>query len=193
MLDFDVRVSNKSISSDFTVRSVFEPRESECAPRRRNMYSETAEPGGLGAPRAAVSLALGCRLSVSDHCMDDCPITVWYRGSATMLKHHPPGRVNACEKPSRPPKDTSARAREGARRSSNSVTVSAECVGSLNGRLTHHRVVRGQRFNAQTSPSGPLTRSHELRLCDRCLHPQGAPRCAYRFGKGLGHVVWSQL
>eukprot|EP00966_Prymnesium_polylepis_P241313 5580590-Prymnesium_polylepis.1 len=42
--------------------------------------------------------------------MDDCPITVRYGDSATMLKHQPPGRVNACEKPSRPPKDTFASA-----------------------------------------------------------------------------------
>ena len=101
---------------------------------------------------------LRCRLSVPYHCMDDCPITVRYGGSVTMLKHHPSGRVNACEKPSRPPQDTSARAREGARRSSNYVTVSAECVGSLNGRLSHHLVVRGQRCNAQTPPSRPRER-----------------------------------
>eukprot|EP00966_Prymnesium_polylepis_P103167 2389855-Prymnesium_polylepis.1 len=58
--------------------------------------------------------------------MDDCPIIVRYGDSATMLKHHPPGRANACEKPSRPPKDTSANTREGARRNTNSVTVSTE-------------------------------------------------------------------
>ena len=39
--------------------------------------------------------------------------------------------------------------REGAWRSSKSVTVQAERVGSLNGRLFHHRVVRGRRLNAQ--------------------------------------------
>ena len=39
-------------------------------------------------------------------------------------------------------------AREGARRSSNSVTVSVERVVSLNGRLSRHRVVRVQRLNA---------------------------------------------
>eukprot|EP00966_Prymnesium_polylepis_P038390 890675-Prymnesium_polylepis.1 len=58
--------------------------------------------------------------------MDDCPITVRYGDSAKMLKHHPSGRVNACEKQSRPPKDTSAHTREGARRNLNSVTVSTE-------------------------------------------------------------------
>jgi hypothetical protein len=75
-----------------------------------------------------------------------------------MLKHHPPGRVNASEKPNRPPQDTSARAREGARRSKNSITVSVERVGSLIERLSRHRVVRGQRRNAQTPPSRPLER-----------------------------------
>eukprot|EP00966_Prymnesium_polylepis_P150654 3479960-Prymnesium_polylepis.1 len=56
------------------------PGESECVPRRRNMIRKPPNQGPRRqpAPRAAVSLALGCRLSVSDHCMDVCPITVWY-------------------------------------------------------------------------------------------------------------------
>ena len=45
--------------------------------------------------------------------MDDCSITVRYGVGVSVLKHHPPGRVNACEKPesssARLPQDTSAR------------------------------------------------------------------------------------
>ena len=89
--------------------------------------------------------------------MDDCTIIVRYRGSVTMLKHHPPGRVNACEKPSRPPKDTSARAREGARRSSNSITVLVERVRAPTERLSHYLVIKFQRLSAQTYP---CRRSH---------------------------------
>jgi hypothetical protein len=103
----DVRIRNKKwclgrAAAEETLRNetvhtplgpVFLMPEYNC--RRRNMYSETAAnqaASGRTGPRAAVSLALGCRLSVSDHCMDDCPITVWYGGSVTMLKRHPPGR-----------------------------------------------------------------------------------------------------
>eukprot|EP00966_Prymnesium_polylepis_P293774 6784394-Prymnesium_polylepis.1 len=31
-------------------------------------------------------------------------------------------------------------------------------------------------------------------VIDACIRKaKGTPRCAYRFGKGLGHVAWSQL
>ena len=116
--------------------------------------------------------------------MNDCPVTVWYGVSASMLKHHPPGLVNACEKPSCPPQDTSPRAREGARRSSNSVTVSVERVGSLIERLFHHRVLRRQCLNAQTSPPGPSTRVHKRRTVLAQEPPRGSRRV--RIGLGTG-------
>ena len=54
-------------------------------------------------------------------------------------------------------------ARECARRSGYSVTVSVERVVSLIEGLSHHRVVRGQRFNAHAPLNGPLTPVHKLR------------------------------
>ena len=53
--------------------------------------------------------------------------------------------------------------RQGARRSSNIVTVSVERVRAPNERLSHHRTVRGQRLNAQTTRSDSLTRVHKRR------------------------------
>ena len=58
---------------------------------------------------------------------------------------------------------TSARHEKCARRSGYSVTVSVERVVSLIEGLSHHRVVRGQRFNAHAPLNGPLTPVHKLR------------------------------
>ena len=61
--------------------------------------------------------------------------------------------------------------RQGARRSSNIVTVSVERVRAPNERLSHHRTVRGQRLNAQTTRSDSLTRVHKRRTGARPRTP----------------------
>ena len=58
---------------------------------------------------------------------------------------------------------TSAWARECSRGSRYSFTVSVKRVKSLNERLSHQRVVRGQHPNTQTPPYGPRARVPKLR------------------------------
>eukprot|EP00966_Prymnesium_polylepis_P205746 4767448-Prymnesium_polylepis.1 len=41
--------------------------------------------------------------------------------------------------------------------------MSAELAGSPNKRLSHHRVARGHRYNAQTVPDRPRGRVRKLR------------------------------
>ena len=45
----------------------------------------------------------------------------------------------------------------------NCATVSADLVGSLNKRLSHHRVARGHRHNAQTQRYCPCESTHTPR------------------------------
>ena len=91
-----------------------------------------------------------CRLSLSGHRINGCPITLWHGATATMLKLCPIARVEAytssdvCSLPAAP---------RGSRRCGeerNSVTVSDERVESLNQQLFHHRMVRGDHSDAQT-------------------------------------------
>ena len=66
--------------------------------------------------------------------------------------------------------------REGSRRSRYSFTVSIEFVGSLNERLSHHHMVRGQRPSTQTPPSRPI-KSIQNPVCARNGHIPGLPWC----------------
>ena len=98
------------------------------------------------------------------------------------LKHRPTGSARAC-----PSSDTCSSthlsmAREGSRRSRYSFTVSVERVETLNERLSHHRMVLGQRSNTQTPPYGPRARVPKLRYM--LVH---APRPVAR--RALGGAV----
>ena len=81
---------------------------------------------------------------------------------------------------------TSALAREGSRRSRYCFTVSVERVESLNERLSHHCVVRGQRPNTQTPPYGPRARVPKLRYM--LVH---APRRVARRALGGAVILYS--
>ena len=92
-----------------------------------------------------------------------CPIIVWYGVSAPTLKHRSTGRARACRISDTCSSTHLSMAREGSRRSRYSFTVSVERVETLNERLSHHRMVLGQRSNTQTPPYGPRARVPKLR------------------------------
>jgi hypothetical protein len=96
--------------------------------------------------------------------MNHRPTIVWCAGSVAMPNHGSPGRARPHKLRYVAPSRHLGTARECARRSGYSVTVSVErVVVSLIEGLSHHRVVRGQRFNAYAPLNGPLTPVHKLR------------------------------
>ena len=112
-----------------------------------------------------------CRLSASGHPMSDCPTTGRYGASVSMLKQRDPTRSHAYTSVGPCSPTHPGAAHGGARRSSNIVTVSVERVRAPNERLSHHRMIRGQRLNAQTTRSDSLTRVHKRRTGARPRTP----------------------
>ena len=117
------------------------------------------------------------RLRRSAHGSGDCPTIAWYRVSCGMLNLPPDGRTDACGVSDTPSERTLA-ARcdccgERSRRSRYTTISSAEAVGSWIRRLSHHRMVPCDLWDAQTPARRPHRRvwslGSALRKSARCV------------------------
>ena len=113
-----------------------------------------------------------CRLSLSGHRINGCPITLWHGATATMLKLCPIARVEAYTSSDMCSPRTAPRGSGRCWEERNSVTVSDERVEPLNQRLFHHRVMPNDHSDAQTPAVRPYRRVRSLERASNGL-PRG--------------------
>jgi len=115
---------------------------------------------------------------------------VWCAGSVAMIKDRSPDRARPCTRLREGSSQPLGAARRRFGRSSYSITASVGRVVSLNEILSHHRVVRGKRCNAQPRLAGPRT-SAQAPICASSRH-LGAARemCSEErlFSHGVGRA-----
>ena len=106
---------------------------------------------------------------------------MWCAGSVAMIKDRSPDRARPCTRLREGSSQPLGAARRRFGRSSYSITASVGRVVSLNEILSHHRVVRGKRCNAQPRLAGPRT-SAQAPICASSRHLGAARECARRSG-----------